>query len=192
MKTNTPMDDRIPEYISQIRMYINKPRRKYALMQDSKAYNQLCSSLDCIGDTYMALVSYLNSDFPHEVGLRYIYLYGLLQVLFVQQDASKDMSTSLKIQIINNKDLNKIRNIRHDSIGHPTNRGNGKSFHFISRMSITKESFTLLSFPTNSKPKFETIDIVDLIKKQIKCLNLMFRNIIKQLEENEIKHKDKV
>ncbi len=41
----------------RIRYQINKTRKQYFLFKDSKGWNQLCSALDIIGDTELALTS---------------------------------------------------------------------------------------------------------------------------------------
>ena len=191
MKTNKALNIGISELNSRIREYINKPRILYVLKQDSRNWNQISSSLDVIGDTHSAITSYLNSEWPDDTGLRYIYLYGLLQAMFLQQDAVKDMSKSLEINYPENEELKKIRDIRNDSIGHPTNRGNGKSHHFISQASMHKDSFTLMSFFAESAPIFEPVNVSTLIEKQMQGVTTLLKNIMSILEEKEMKHKEK-
>ena len=38
----------------QVRDFINRARKQHTLLKDSRAWNQLCSSLDIVGDTELA------------------------------------------------------------------------------------------------------------------------------------------
>ena len=52
------------------------------------------------------------------------------------------------------------------TVGHPTKRGNDKSFHYINRSSVKKSGFELASYYPKSGQisKFEKIDILNCIK----------------------------
>lgn len=191
MKSNDGLNTDIHDLQSQIRNYINKPRVLHAISQDSRSWNQLSSALDVIDDTYSAITAYQESDWPDNTGLQYIYLYGLLQALFLQQDAVRDLSNSLGIDYPENQELKAIRDIRNDAVGHPTNRNYGQSHHFISQTSIRKDSFTLMSFRTDTDPVFKNIDLASLIEKQIQEVAVLLKNVISILEENEMAHKGK-
>ena len=78
--------------IQNIRKYINIPRNQYVLMKDELYWYQLCSALDIVEDTSNAAESYFNLEFPNDVGYKYLLLYGVLQALFIQQDAIKHIS----------------------------------------------------------------------------------------------------
>lgn len=129
---------------------IEKLRRKNNLLFDKRFkkkphdWSIVCVAFDCFEDTQEAINQYIDSSFPSSYGGKYLYIYGLLQALFVQQDALKAI-----YKILLNKDLNidnnypelkKIRNIRNDSVGHPTGR-NKNHLIGITRDSIEKEEF---------------------------------------------------
>ena len=141
------------KYTREIRDFINEPRKQFNLLNDLKFWHQLCSSLDVIGDSDLAIDAYINSEFGEDDGEKYLRLYGVLQALFLQQDAVTNLCESLGLQnnLIANPKLKDIRDIRNDSIGHPTKRGNYKSYHFISRVTIKKSGFQLISNYENSK-----------------------------------------
>ena len=130
----------ISQLTSDIRDLIDDPRKKHLLLKDSIAWNMLCSSLDVIEDTDCCLETFLTTDIDHlDDGKKYMYVYGTLQALFVQQDAAKHLAESLEIAYPINKQsnedqqLNEIRDIRNNSVGHPTKRGGGTgaAFNFI-------------------------------------------------------------
>jgi len=127
------------KYTREIRDFINKPIKQFNLLKNHKLWNQLCSSLDVIGDSDLAISAYINSEFGTDDGEKYLRLYGALQALFLQQDAVTNMCESLGLpnNLTSHPKLKEIRDIRNDSIGHPTKRGNYKSYHFISSVMST-------------------------------------------------------
>jgi len=181
------------KHTQEIRNFINKPRKQFTLLKNHTFWNQLCSSLSVIEDSDLAIDAYLNSEFSKDYGEKYLRLYGLFQALFLQQDAVKHLCESLGLSnnLIANPKLKEIRDIRNDSIGHPTKRGNYKSYHFISRVSIAKTKFQLVSKHENSKTTSRDILIIDLIKEQRKYLSKILKKVTKVLEAEEKAHKEK-
>src|SRR5438552_140615 len=121
------------EQTQTIRDIINKPRKQYHLMKKLGIWFQLCSCLDVIGDTDLAIKAYTNKECGTSKGATYLAVYGLLQALFMQQDALMNLGESLGIddKIENYPRLKEIREIRNVSIGHPTrhNRKKSTSYH---------------------------------------------------------------
>ena len=181
------------KYTQEIRKFINNPRKQFNLLKNHKFWNQLCSSLDVIEDSDLAINAYIDTEFAKDDGEKYLKLYGLLQALFLQQDAVTNLCESLELKnnLIANSKLREIRDIRNDSIGHPTKRGNYKSYHFISRITITKSGFQLISDYENSKTIFRDILVIDLIKEQRKFLSKILKKSIKVLKAEEKAHKEK-
>ena len=128
----------------EIRDLINYTRIQSEVMKNSADWIRLCSSLDIIGDTQLAISAFNIENLGDDLmdGNDYLQVYGLLQATFLQQDAVKHISLSLGFNFNLSSHLKNIREIRNDTIGHPTNRNNGKHFCFINRSSIRKGSFT--------------------------------------------------
>ena len=189
----------ITQLVSNIRNLINKPRKKHLLLKNSTAWNMLCSSLDVIEDTELGLGTFLATNIDHlDDGGKYLYVYGTLQALFVQQDAVKHLTESLEIPY--NPDANavqkldEIRDIRNDSIGHPTKRDRNKDktvrFNFISRISIGNQGFGLgTSYSDGRQDYFKDINIRDLITIQRSILRGVLVKVIHKLEEEEMEHR---
>jgi len=97
----------IEQQISQIRDLINKPRKQYLLLKNNRLWNQLCSSLDVVQDTDIAMEAYLRNAFPEGEGEKYIRVYGILQVLVVQQDAARHLIASLRLPALTHTPLEK-------------------------------------------------------------------------------------
>ena len=117
----------IDKLIDEIRDFINSPRKQYELLSDSFFWNMLCASMDTIEDSQLAIESY--EKLPSFDGFTggYLYIYGLLQALYLQQNTVNHLSQSLFKKRIDFKnhypELFKIREMRNDTIGHPTNSG---------------------------------------------------------------------
>jgi len=185
----------IERQISQIRDLINKPRKQHLLLKNNQFWSQLCSSLDVVQDTDIAMEAYLRNAFPADEGEKYIRVYGILQVLVVQQDAVKHLITSPGLpETIHDslEDIKEIREIRIESIGHPTEKRSkgGHTYHFISRATMHKDGFQLLSCLPNKQTAFKNINIPDLITKQRHFINGMLDQVFGELKKEEVEHKE--
>jgi hypothetical protein len=184
----------ISELESEIRGIINNPREQYALLQNTAAWNMLCSCLDIIGDTELSFGAFLKQREVMDEGEKYILVYGALQALFIQQDAVNNLAEALKINYSPDPLLVHIREIRNDSVGHPTKRGGGrgKAFNFIVRISLSHHSFTLMTtYPDVREPKYLKVNIPDLINKQQVTLTKALVNVVNKLKADVMEHKNK-
>lgn len=184
----------IDELEQQIRDFINNPRKRHALLQDTAAWNLLCSCLDTVGDTELAIVAYEQSSNPPTVGATYLLVYGALQALFIQQDAVVNLCQALVINYVPHRLLTEIRNIRNDSTGHPTKRGGGKgqAYNFIGRFSLTKGGFDLMTtYPDDRQPLFRHVSIESLIEDQRNVLQKVLTEVLGRLKEEEANHRAK-
>jgi hypothetical protein len=197
IKTNIQIINNVK---SKIFEYINKTRYQSSLIKNLNIWNQICSSLYVIGDTLISIEEYLNNDFPKSDGLKYIFTYGILQSLFIQQDATKNLLEAFNIKVTFSETLKKIRDIRNSSIGHPTKQEiKGKNdkkvkifYHYISRISLCKEGFTLQK--TNIEQRndiFIDINLIEIIKNQIDEIIIIFNEISALLVDNDKNHKNK-
>jgi len=190
---NNAYDKNIKALESEIRRYINNPRKQFQLLETPAAWNKLTSSLDVIGDTELAIDAFLTIDWPKDDGTKYLFIYGIMQALFIQQDAVKNLSEALGIRYPPYSLLQDIRQIRHDSIGHPTkreNKGKELGYNFITRMSMSRIGFMLMkTFPDRKSPEFVTVNIPDLITKQREILAKLLNEIIDKLSKEEKEHR---
>ncbi len=188
----------IQELENSIRKCINNPRKQYILLQNHATWNQLCSSLDIIGDTDYALSSYIKDSGPSDIGMNYIYIYGFLQALILQQDAIRYCANALGIvdelgrKYKGNPTLEMVRQIRNRSSGHPMNcdrDAEGGSYNFISQISMSKWGFTLHSSRPEKRTTVEEIDLQRLLKEQTEITTEALIIILDKLTEEDMKHK---
>lgn len=183
----------IPELESRIRDFINSPRKQHSLLQDHADWNKLCSALDVVGDTELAIDAYLEKvKEPATHGELYLALYGILQVLFVQQDAVRHLVEALGLEYTPDPLLKILRKARNDSIGHPTERGRGieRSFNFIIRVSMSHSGFTLMTTYPDRDSQFTHINVLELVSDQRNILRKTLTRVIEQLREEEMEHRD--
>ena len=181
----------IVKRVSDIREFINMPRRQHTLMTVHARWLQLCSSLDVIEDAAWAIDAFVAKEFGVGKGAIYLAAYGLLQVLYVQQDAAKHMCRSLGVPFERNQypKLEEIRGIRNDSTGHPTNRQNGASFHLISQPRLGPKGFELVSMYSDGRTECKQIVFSDLIQDQCREVTEILDTALKILAQDEAEHK---
>ena len=184
--------------VQEIRSLVNKPLIQSRLIQNTAIWNQLCSSLDVIEDSNLAIKSYPRLNIRDSSGDCYLVLYGLLQALFIQQNAVEHLCESLKIRKLTDDypRLKEIKGIRNDSSGHPTKRGskNKPSYHFISRVTLNHAGFKLLSTyyaGSNKSDRVQEVIISDLIKDQRECISKILDCVAGELKQREKDHKEK-
>lgn len=185
----------IESIISEIRDSINKPRKQFQFLSNLVSWNKLCASMDIIEDSQLAIDNY--EKLPSFDGFTggYLYIYGLLQALFLQQDAINHLSQALFNENIDYKknypEIYKIRELRNNAIGHPTNRNDGQSFCVISRISINNNGFSICHYFPNKDSKFEDVDINLVITTQSSLLRTILERIINELKMEENNHRQK-
>ena len=139
---------------NQIRDHVNNKLSKNAFGDDDK-WNHLCVSMDTLEDTIEALKYYELQGFGEDDPSKYIHLHGVLQSIFIQQNAIIGLN-----KVFDGDDLLKskypkwfeIRKLRHKVTGHPTEKDSGEELKriYLSRTSIEDDSFDLTIWHKNS------------------------------------------
>lgn len=62
-----------------------------------KLESNLQFTLDVVGDSLLAIESYHKGNYLSDLGLKYVYTYGVLQALFLLQDAVRHLSEAFAI-----------------------------------------------------------------------------------------------
>jgi hypothetical protein len=176
-----------------VREYINTTRYQTDLLKDLDIWNKICCSLDTIGDTIYSIDSYISLDYPEDNGLKYIFTYGLLQSLFIQQDAIKHLAEAFEVNFDSNDKLKNIRTIRNASIGHPTkNNVNGMIYYnYISRITLSKNGFKLMRSSERDRAEFIDVDLLSIIAVQLNEIGKSYKLISSKLIEADRMHREK-
>jgi hypothetical protein len=156
----------VEDHVQQIRSFITRRRRPAALLTGIANWHTLCSALDVIRDTESAFDAYADWSEVSDAGARYLLLYGILQALLLQQDAVKKVCEAFQSSLSFSLSMNKIREIRSDSIGHPMSRRKDKihQANFIQRISLRRNGFTLTSALSDGEYSFQSVNIPGIIE----------------------------
>lgn len=185
-------DRSVAGLMQQVREFVNLTHRQHALIESGLNWHMVCSSMDVIEDAELAVSAYVNNEFPDDDGDKYLRVYGVLQALFVQQDALSNLCLSLRIEYVPAPELKSVREIRNDSLGHPTNRRSGptQSFHSMSRITIRKSGFQMLSqFADRHDSEFRDIDVLGLIQIQSQSVCAALERVVASLRAEEERYR---
>jgi hypothetical protein len=160
-------------------------------------YERVFTSIDLIEDCQNAIEEFEKIPEDNFRGRSTLYIYGVLQSLYCQQDGLyhlyrtvKDASIKNVYELFQIYHFNKeIREVRDDIAGHPADRKKGKEFYFIGKGSNSKYNFSYAGYT----PHFRKVD-VDL-KQFIEEQNSFTLSILIEIETtiaHQIQlHKDK-
>ena len=178
-----------------IRDYGHDPRHQHRLIANTRVWYQLWTAMDIIDDVDSAMDAYLDNEFPAEIGERYLRLYGAMQGLFLQQDALADLIKVIHPakEVLRNDVLKDVRDARNASVGHPTQlRRNGElSTHGIVQNSMTKNGFSLLSYPAPERNLLQYVPVLEMIRNQRAEAVRILEEVINELREQDKAHKAK-
>lgn len=161
-------------------------------------WNILCASMDTIEDTTLAINQFEEEGIKKDDRNKYLGLYGLLQAVFLQQNAIKSLLKVIqeclngegefkKFEDYKSESWKKIREYRHLSIAHPTKNKSFKKGHIkramISRISISSEGFKVLCWDKkNNNPEEVKISLRDLLREyrtDVKIILLDLENFLR-------------
>ena len=174
---------------SQQKMFVDKMKELFKF-QDSESWSFLTSSLDTLGDSHFAIVSFLNSNIENgknfNTGERYLRLYGVLSSVYIHfraistlADLVKSKTSELE-QEFKNLDISFLRNA---ISAHPVNfELNGDKMNFkIARYSLND----LGSLDVIDKQnQFNTYDLHESLNAYIEFSEETIEKVIKKMVQN--------
>lgn len=187
------MNATVRDLESKIRDRINSRRRQHQLLSRIADWNRLCSALDVVGDTELGLASYSTHEPVSDIGVRYLHVYGALQLLQTQQDAVAEICAALQIKPAASPKVPLVRELRSSAIGHPTRQqeDNRSKSNFIVRATLSQFGFTLFTVTAGDWPHAErTVNIPKLIELQRDALAKTLSEVISTLDAAEMKHRE--
>lgn len=114
----------------------NAGREHFFKDEHREAYAAYYTAMYLIHDTGESVLSHMERGFSSDPLLAYVEFWGVMQAIFIQQDAIKEIYEAVigsKLQIAKQSNWSKIRDIRNLCAGHPANRGNGAQRTFMGR-----------------------------------------------------------
>jgi len=113
-----------------------------------------------------------------------------LQGLLIQQDAVKKVCETFQSPLSFSPSMNKIREIRSASIGHPTSKKHKiDNANFIQRISLGHNGFTLMTSLSDGTYVFQEVDIPTLMGEQKEFLELALLGLVEKLRSDEMTHR---
>ena len=191
------MEYPLRERIDEIQDLVDEPRKQHALNRGSASFLMFQSCIGTIKITEMALERYLNRDTDSsDVGAEFLNMFGVLQALYVQQDAVRNLHEALDILYTMDPSIETIRGIRHDAAGHPTNRGGKKAFNFFNVWNFELTGFELITgYPSGTPgdriPRRTRISLSHFIDTQKIVFAEVLDNVIETLKEEQVAHRKK-
>lgn len=113
----------------------------------------------------------------------YLKIYGLLQALYVQQDALSNLNKvtfNIAIDYKTKQELLAIRNIRNKTIGHPSSSGG--EYFTIFKTTLKKSGYTLMVHNKDDKTALLSINISKLISDQEMFLFPLMKKYLLELK----------
>lgn len=182
--------DDVCDRLNTVRDYINTPRIQYPILRDRGAWHKLCSSLDIVRDTGLAISAYVDTAYPEDTGAQYLFLFGLFQAVYVQTDALKHIAEALSIELQIPKDVQELRELRNDVAGHPTLRRGKRTSNFISQISLSKAGFDLTTvFPDDRDHIFRRVNVAEAIQQEMTLACHLLNQVIETMKERDAKHR---
>lgn len=89
------------DLIKKLREQINRPEKIGSLMGFSSTWAHLTTSLAVLEDSCLAVDYYIDSKYPEDLTGKYLYTYGLLQALYLIEDAIDTISQTLRDKRVN-------------------------------------------------------------------------------------------
>ena len=187
----------IYDILRQIRDNINEPWMRFSLSGTPKWF-QITSSLDMIEDMEEAIKAYEELGEPPSRSLLYLATVGVLQSLFVQQDAVTHLVEGLGysqdtfLDDIQKAILKDIREIRNQAIGHPTKRDRPKptQYNYIIQHTLSSKGFDILFHREDGSQGSRSVNVPSLIDAQRSILTEVLKKVKESLKQQILVHKE--
>lgn len=188
----------IQQYCSKLNQAIHEKLFLNNFLLNNKGnHERAFTSLDVIEDCQDAIEEFIKVESVQHRST--LYIYGVLQAMYCQQDGLFHLyKTIVNKEIKNVYELfklndfsEKIREVRDDIAGHPTDRKKGKEFYFIAKGTNSKSKFTYAGYTPNFRKV--DVDLEDFISQQKvfceKILNQVDEAILLKIKEFKKKYK---
>ena len=175
------------DLIKRIRVHIQRLERMSLLIPNRKKWIGVTASIDVLEDSSWAIEYYVENDYPSDMKGKYLYTYGLLQALFVQQDAAESIyKVFFDEEVKWSEEYPKayvVREMRNDVVGHPVNRKDSRFFIYLVQMYMKKESISYLKDNVKtSENEMIKVNLMESIEDSAKCINHVLERVLEKLD----------
>lgn len=164
-------------------------------LRDSGKINTIWSALDIVDDTEVGIGEYHHFAVDQNADGSYLIIFGILQLLQVQQDAVFCLCKALGV-LPSDPELKDIREIRHNAVGHPVVRERGPktilgASNLINRGLLSRSGFVLHThLPDGAGFAQQTVNIPKLIDIQRTKLAVWMQQALSVLQQMENQHRE--
>lgn len=186
-------NETIQELSLSVREVVNDPGMEHMFMDSTVRRYWIACCMDTVEDAQVAVEAYRRLEPSREgadKGNLYLVVYGVLQAMFLQQDALSNLASALNFpyEIDSYPGLKETREVRNQIVGHPTSyKRKGKESYFaINRRSLSLDSFKVLEFTDQGQRQMLQIDI----RKTLSDNEALVRQALEELKgklENDIR-----
>ena len=181
--------------VAQIRDIVNRCEVHYRASRDFATFAKLCTCMDTIEDAELAIDAFQMDPRDDRAGHNYLMVYGLFQAYVIQQDAVLHMCDALREALGgpfahhrgDDPDLDEVRALRVEIVGHPTRTFEGKqppSYHSISRPQMAPEGLQLMSeYPHGERRKFRPVFFRETTEKQARGITAILQAVLDELKD---------
>jgi hypothetical protein len=146
-----------------------------------------------VGDTELGLRAYLDHPHIEDSGLCYLHVYGALQLLQTQQDATAQICNALEIKPRASPKIPEVREVRSSAVAHPMAQQEDKATksNFIVRSSLSQYGFVLMTVFSDDRQFVQrSVTVSKLIEQQRSSLLRTLEEVVSVLDEAEMKHRE--
>lgn len=151
--------------------------------------------MDMMTDTQSAIDTFgKHTKGDLDKGHVYLDIFGLLQGLFLQQDAAIHLAESLQfsVDIKEYPQLKEIREIRHDAAGHPTKRGDPpRSWNFLIQHSLSYNNFEILCWRSPTGHTTIPVSTKNIIEDQRRYIGEILEKTLNEIKRRDDEYKTK-
>jgi hypothetical protein len=120
-------------------------------------------------------------------GAAYVVIYGVLQALYLQQDAATCIAKCLNLELEMPPEIDAVRDTRNAAGGHPsTYKGAGTG---IVRYTASTAGFELDIWAQKGELTRKYVSLRELCVRQVQALRLFLADVVIKLEEEDLEHK---
>jgi len=176
------LEQEIRDFINDIIFQYKEKNFSFILKKlklKAQEYKELCAALDLLGDTELAKNEFFEAKIGPD-GKGYLYLYGFLNSVYLQEQAIKSIAQIFKLKDRGdwNEQLNSLElsNVTRSILGAHTLSTDG--YHMISRNSIEGKLIVTL----NSEGRWSKFDLKDQCKKYNECVKGYLKAVVAKVK----------
>jgi hypothetical protein len=181
----------VSELSERVRDHVNDTAPVHAhLIKNAKRWLRVVAALDVADDTEMGIRSYYDG---RDRAVSYLECYGLLQCMYVQQDALQAvLECHLDLTLAGFRceafswndfpDWRYVRRVRNECAGHPSETNNPATVHGIIRLSLERDSFEYVSEPLGGEARSTLVNLRSLRAQQAAGSERILRRVLDHSE----------